>query len=47
MKEKVNFGFSVMDAILIVLAAACILSSVFHDQIRSFLRNDEKDILFS
>lgn len=40
-KETVKFGFSVIDMILIVLVAACILSSVFGAQIRAFLGNEE------
>lgn len=35
--KKRKIGFSVLDMVLLVLAAACILSSVFQDQIRSFL----------
>jgi len=36
-RRKKRIGFSVLDMVLILLVLACILSSVFQDQIRSFL----------
>lgn len=41
LKKREKVGFSVIDAILLVLAAVCILSSVFRTQIRDFLSNEE------
>ena len=37
MKEKKKIGFSVLDIVLMVLVAACVLSTVFQEQIRTFL----------
>ncbi|MBR2616126.1 MAG: DUF4330 family protein [Clostridia bacterium] len=40
MTRKSRIGFSVLDLVLVVLVAACILSTVFQDQIRGFLGTD-------
>lgn len=40
-KKKSKIGFSVLDVLLLVLAAVCVLSFVFRDQIRGFLSGDE------
>lgn len=40
-KRKSNIGFSVLDMFLVLLAAVCILSFVFRDQIRGFLSGEE------
>jgi hypothetical protein len=39
--KKSRFGFSVVDLVLFILIASCLLSSVFQDQIRSFLGDEE------
>ncbi len=41
-KQKSKIGFSVLDLFLILLAAVCILSFVFGDQIRGFLSGEEE-----
>ena len=41
MNKKIKLGFSVLDVFLIVLAAVCVLSFVFRDQIRGFLSGEE------
>ena len=41
-KVQTKWGFSVVDMILLVLAAALLFSVVFRDQIRSFLSAQEK-----
>lgn len=41
-KIKIKWGFSVVDMILLVLAAALVVSVVFGDQIRSFLSAEER-----
>ena len=40
-KRKSKIGFSVLDVFLLLLAAVCILSFVFRDQIRGFLSGEE------
>ena len=37
MNQRKKIGFSVLDVILFVLAAVCVLATVFQSQIRSFL----------
>lgn len=49
MIRKKKIGFSVLDVVLLVLVAVCILSSVFHEQIRLFLgagETEEVEITF-
>ena len=41
MMQRKKIGFAVVDMILLVLAAACILSVVFQDQLQSFFGQDE------
>ncbi len=43
MIRKKKIGFSVLDMVLLVLVAVCILSTVFHDQIRVFLGAGEEE----
>ncbi len=40
MKTGRKIGFSVLDLILLILAASCVLSAVFQTQIRAFLGAD-------
>ena len=40
-KKKSRIGFTVLDVFLVLLAAVCILSFVFRDQIRGFLSGEE------
>ncbi len=42
--KKRKIGFSVLDMVLLVLVAMCILSSVFQEQIRSFLGNHKEEM---
>ena len=39
--KKSRIGLTVLDLILVVLIAAAVLSTVFYDQIRSFLKEEE------
>lgn len=40
-KRKSKIGFSVLDMFIILLAALCVLSFIFRDQIRGVLSGDE------
>ncbi|MBQ3076052.1 MAG: DUF4330 family protein [Clostridia bacterium] len=40
-KRRSKIGFSVLDMFLLLLAAVCVLSFVFRDQLRVFLSGDE------
>ena len=39
-KKRNLFGFSVLDALLLILIAVCILSAVFQNQIRAFFSEE-------
>lgn len=41
MKKKTELGFSVMDMILLILAAVCIFSAVFHTPLQHFLGQEK------
>ena len=41
MIRKRKIGFSVLDVVILTLVAACILSTVFQDQLRAFLGQDD------
>ena len=45
MKQKRKIGFSVLDVVLFILAAVCVVSTVFQSQIRAFLGRGEGKVV--